>query len=123
MKVARFILKYLTFLLLTILLIDDYFPDAFPFLNISFSQWIVLAIIFAIFAFIDKKGSQKLELKERLFINVYLFGLIGILTLLGGDSSNALSYSNPVLWIILVIEVFGIRKEWKKKLKDENVDA
>lgn len=114
----RKILSVSVLVILTLLIIYDYFPQLIYFLHIPKSVLVgllLLTIIIGIFMnYLQKEVSSKSTLSWQVTTILYLLALISILTLLGGTSQVGISLSNPVLWIVLLISVFELVREYKK---------
>ena len=87
---------------LSLLLIDDYFPDTLAELGIP--TWILFVVI-ALMVVLSWATVKPRREKKRymiifpaLMVGVPLL-VMAILTALGGESQNSISLSSPVLWI------------------------
>lgn len=109
------VLGILSLVLLTILMIADFFPDHYLAINIQgYIFWILLAALVIFVSMIRIDG-----LKNTIFIFIYLIGLILLLTAFGG-SSNDFSPNQTGFWILIILVSFSIYSEWKKHRSKTN---
>jgi len=103
-------------LVLTILLINDYFSNVIFTFQVSDLQLIlILLTLFVVNNFMAANDSNKQKLKSELFLLIYLAALIILLTLLGGESNTFLAVDNFILTILFVFDLLRIRYQWKKE--------
>lgn len=102
---------------ITLLFVYDYFPnnplpDALP-------KGVLIALILGLFllSLIFKKyrntNNQEI-LKWQIFMTLYILFLMGVLTILGGQSSSGIAFDNGFLWVALFIALIEIYSQWKK---------
>ncbi|MFD1928413.1 hypothetical protein ACFSFY_10150 [Sporosarcina siberiensis] len=113
--------------LLTFLMIYDFFPKFISYIYIPKSMLlglILLTFLIGIFmSHFDKGDSSKVTLIWQVVSLAYLFALIMIFTLVGGVSQVGLSLTDPFLWIVFFISIFDIVKGYKKmKVSQLNSD-
>ena len=117
MKSKHLILMGLIVLPLTLLMVYDFFPNLNQILYIPKSVLIGLLLVILLVGFfinrIQKDDSSKSSFWWQVAITSYLLILLVVFTLFGGISQVGISLSSPVIWIILVISVFNILKEYK----------
>lgn len=101
---------------MTLLLIDDYFPEIVGFLNIP--KWLVVFVLLFIFItcgyFVRDTKEGKYALIWSIVFMVYCIFLMLLLTILGGTSQLGISLDNPVIWILIGIDIFEIIRRRKK---------
>ncbi len=109
-------------LVITILLINDYFSNViFPFQVSNLQLILLLLVLFVVNHFMADNDSNKQKLKSELFLLIYIAGLIVLLTLLGGESNTFLAVDNFILTILFVFDLLRIRFQWKKETKENEV--
>lgn len=109
-------------LVLTILLINDYFSNViFPFQVSDLQLILLLLALFVVNNFMAANDSNKLKLKSELFLLIYLAALLILLTLLGGESTTFLAVDNFILTILFVFDLLRIRFQWKKETEENEV--
>lgn len=109
-------------LVITILLINDYFSNViFPFQVSDLQLILLLLVLFVVNHFMADNDSNKQKLKSELFLLIYIAGLIVLLTLLGGESNTFLAVDNFILTILFVFDLLRIRFQWKKETKENEV--
>ncbi|WP_164669704.1 hypothetical protein [Virgibacillus doumboii] len=116
MIIKKFLLEIILLVLLTIMLIADYFPelptsDWFP---VSALLWLMLAMFLISFVVKDKAPDRLNKVKWRLSLLLYMIVLLALLTLLGGHSSVGISFDNSFLWIVIFAGLLEVYLEWKK---------
>ena len=62
----------------------------------------------------NKSVYEKAVLKWQVFIVSYILFLMGLFTVLGGESTSGISFSNGAFWIVLLLSIFEIFSQWKK---------
>lgn len=120
MKRKDWMVIALILLSITFLMIYDFFPMLNDFLYIPkiIVTGFMLLILFLSFL-VTRSQNQKSALIWQISSVSYLLVLIIVFSLFGGVSQVGISPSNPVFWIVLVISVIEIIREYKK-LKMEN---
>ena len=117
MKSKHLILMGLIVLPLTLLMVYDFFPNLNQILYIPKPVLIGLLLVILLVGFfinrIQKDDSSKSSFWWQVAITSYLLILLVVFTLFGGISQVGISLSSPVIWILLVISVFDILKEYK----------
>lgn len=109
-------------LVLTILLINDYFSNViFTFQVTDFQLILLILVLFLVNNFMANNDSNKQKLKSELFLLVYIAGLLVLLTLLGGESNTFLAVDNFILTILFVFDLLRIRFQWKKETEGNEV--
>lgn len=103
---------------LTLLMVYDFFPKLNGFLFLPKPMLIGLLLLIVSLGFFTKHFQKEKSAQSSFWWNVslvsYLLSLIVLFTLLGGNSQVGISLSNPVLWIVVALTVFEMRKEYKK---------
>lgn len=103
---------------LTLLLIYDFFPKLISYIYIPKSMLlglILLTFLIGIFmSHFHKSDSSRITLIWQVVSLAYVFALILIFTFVGGVSQVGLSLSDPFLWIVFLISIFDIVKGYKK---------
>ena len=67
------------------------------------------------FVFIKYRDvNNKDILKWQIFWVIYVLFLMGLLTILGGQSSSGIALDNVIVLIVLIISLFQIYSRWKK---------
>jgi L-asparagine transporter-like permease len=101
----------------TLLFVYDYFP------NILFAKailksiliWLTVGLLLFNLIFKRYRKPNKLEVfKRQLFSTFYILFLIGLFTILGGESSTGLSLNNVFFWIVFLLSSFEMFSQWKK---------
>ncbi len=117
MKSKHLILMGLIVLPLTLLMVYDFFPNLNQILYIPKPVLIGLLLVILLVGFfinrIQKDDSPRSSFWWQVAITSYLLILLVVFTLFGGISQVGISLSSPVIWILLVISVFDILKEYK----------
>ncbi|HSP22030.1 MAG TPA: hypothetical protein VLQ20_06805 [Planococcus sp. (in: firmicutes)] len=108
---------------MTYLLVQDYFPQL---MGYAMGKWIAVAVIAALFlsgGFTAKKRSdEKMQAIWMLGSTFYLLALLVLLPLLGGTSSMGISFSNPIIWLLLSItaaQIYFKMTKHKRGVGDE----
>ncbi|WP_323646841.1 hypothetical protein [Lysinibacillus xylanilyticus] len=106
----------------TLLFILDYFPNI-P-LGDSIPKGVLISLILGLFIFslIFKKYrdiNNKEILQWQIFSTIYILLIMGILTILGGQSSSGIAIDDGILWILLLISLFDIYSQYKKIKRTE----
>lgn len=116
-KKLSIVLEIIILLCLTLFLIFDYFPQA-PFTQFISPKkifWIIISIlVLSMIIFRKNSDDGNMSFKYSLILNGYFIFLIGLLTLLGGQSSTGISFSNYEFWIIFIIALVDIWGTYKK---------
>ncbi|QHS22028.1 hypothetical protein GWK91_03295 [Virgibacillus sp. MSP4-1] len=102
-------------LLLTILIVLDFFPQWAFAEGMGDTMFWVLLIAMAISIVISGRHQKGHHFKESLFIFIYLIGLILLLTALGGDSVRGFSPDQTGFWVIIFIGIIEVYAQWKRR--------
>lgn len=118
------VLSYEPFFLvcITILLIFDYFPEI-PLINIIplyAIKWIILTL-FLITILISHRNKEN-TLKWQIFIVSFILVLMGLLTVIGGNSASGISFGNKYLWVVLFITILDMLSQFKKYKHSSNMN-
>ncbi|MFC3038697.1 hypothetical protein ACFOGI_00330 [Virgibacillus xinjiangensis] len=111
------VINALLVVIITIFLVKDFFPE---WNGLAFiPSWTVLPIVLITYLMSNLPGSteedERDDGKMDIFLVLYLFVLIGVLAMLGGNSENGIT-SSFVFWIVVGISVFHIfRKQRTRK--------
>ncbi|MDQ0271740.1 hypothetical protein J2S17_003628 [Cytobacillus purgationiresistens] len=110
-------MDFIVILAFTLLFLYDYFPNTL--LANSIPKGVLVALILGLFLFslLFKKyrdTNNKEILKWEILSTIYILFLMGLFTILGGQSSSGISFDNGFLWIVLMISLFEIFSQWKK---------
>lgn len=108
-------------LLITVLLIIDYFPEL---INVELnSNFILVAFLLAIAVslIVNRKENDRVHLKITLqwqvLVIVYVLLLVSILSILGGSSDTVISLTNVFFWLAIAISVFDAYKTYTELKK------
>ncbi|MHC8516605.1 hypothetical protein [Sporosarcina sp. ITBMC105] len=103
---------------LTLLMAYDFFPKLNDFLFLPKPMLIGLLLLVVLLGFFTIHFQEVESAQSSFWWNVslvsYLLSLIVIFTLLGGNSQVGISLSSPVLWIVVALTVFEMKKEYEK---------
>ncbi|TDL88587.1 hypothetical protein E2R55_15480 [Vibrio vulnificus] len=103
-------------IILTLLLIHDFFPVFF--LSDIVSPEVLLGIMIGLFLSVlfkkDRHVDHGAKFKEQLFSTLYLLSLVVLLTALGGRSTIGISLKDVFLWIVLLLSCYHTFSYWKK---------
>ncbi|WP_066193485.1 MULTISPECIES: hypothetical protein [Gracilibacillus] len=101
--------------MLTLLLVYDYFPiQQLVVSKTTVSMLLLVCILISLFFQRYTKNDRQDGLKWQAFITIYILCLIGIFSLLGGESSVGISFHNGFFWIVLLISLAEMFFQWKK---------
>ncbi|MCA0993328.1 hypothetical protein [Pseudalkalibacillus hwajinpoensis] len=105
------ILDGFLFLFITLLLIYDYFPTFF--LKEVLPQYVIFLLLLGmLFINAINKNKQmspvKDTFKSQLFFLLYVFILMFVLDLAGGESTVGLSFENRIFWLVVFIAMAGL---------------
>ncbi|WP_098442666.1 hypothetical protein [Bacillus sp. es.036] len=121
MAILSRILDGVLFLFITLLLIYDYFPTFF--LNEVLPEHVIFLLFLGMF-FINvfNKNKQpfpeKDSFKSQLFVLLYVFMLMFVLNLAGGESTVGLSFENRIFWIVVFIALIQLVVQWKRMKRE-----
>ncbi|GKV55364.1 hypothetical protein NCCP2222_13110 [Sporosarcina sp. NCCP-2222] len=109
--------------LMTILLLFDFFPGISEIVLVPKPILVgsLLVVYCAGIFLLPFQKEQKFDVLWQAVFPLYLLILIVIFTLLGGNSQSGISFSNPILWVVLLISALDIRKSYKKGMADQSV--
>lgn len=97
-------------LIITLLLINDFFPVLF--LSDIVSPEVPLGALIGLFLSVlfkkDGHANHDARIKAQLFYTLYLLSLVGLLTALGGRSTIGISFNDVFLWIVLLLSCYHI---------------
>ncbi|MBN8435046.1 hypothetical protein [Priestia flexa] len=112
-------------LILTIILVFDYFPNPM-FTKIlpqaAFVLFVsVIGLLFILSIIIRIRSEEKVAegLIGQIILTVYIVVVMTILSLLGGESTSGVSFSNWIFWGVLSLSLFEIYSRWKKVKQKE----
>lgn len=97
----------------TLLLVNDFFPNFSSILNIPKPLFLGLLLAGFFALHFQKDNSKMFIFWWEVVLMFYLFSLIVSFNLLGGTSQVGLSLSNPVPWVLLVISLYKIKKDYR----------
>lgn len=106
-------------ILLTVLLIFDFFPNYlfFNYLNNGYFFWSLLIALAAVISFDSKRLEYKNTFHDFL-LPVFIVFLLLILTIVGGSSIHGLSATQGSFWIIVafcIIDIISLKNRKKTK--------
>lgn len=110
-------LNGLNVLCLTILIAYDYFPNVLQIVKVPKLVIIFLLIgLLLVSMLFERKISvdDKDAIKWQVFITTYILFLMGLFTVLGGESAIGMSFTNGFFWLVLLISLIKILTHWKK---------
>lgn len=122
-------MKYIAILIIfcfTILFIYDYFPNISLLVEVPKSVFCFLVIgLYIVSLLFNRKRSvdSKNVFKWQAFTIVYILFLMGLFTILGGESATGISFSNGYFWIVLLIALIEIFFQWKKVKSSQSVSS
>ena len=106
---------------LTLLLVDDYFPDALGSLGIP--VWPLYALLGVLIIVSTLTHNPELEkrfgLHASLLLTVYPMLVMVLLTILGGGSESGLSVTSPFLWVFWGIILWMGWRDHKKQMEQD----
>lgn len=109
-------------LLLSILLIYDFFPGLRNFIYIPtwlIGTLIVLILIISIWFPRFSENTPQESYRMQIFVVVYILSIIFLLMFLGGESVSGL-FNGFGIWVALLINIFEILKKRKDVIEGEN---
>jgi hypothetical protein len=107
---------------LTFLIIYDYFPYSplSEIIPINLNVWIILILYLIAILFNQGESSNNTEnITGQILYLIYLFSLLILLTILGGESASGIGLNNIGIWIALVLSIGEIYSR-KQKLSSIN---
>ncbi|SFD68041.1 hypothetical protein SAMN05216238_103125 [Lentibacillus persicus] len=109
-------LQMTSLLLLTILLISDFFPNnpIFGYINNDYIFWILLVAL-GILTSLERSTSHL----QQIFSLAYLILLLVVLTLLGGKSAHGFAVNQGAFWIIVLLFIIDMISNRKEKAAKE----
>lgn len=122
-------LKYIAILIVfcfTVLFAYDYFPSMTHMIEVPKTVLILLVLGLLLISMLFKRKKrvyEKAVLKWQVFIASYILFLMGLFTVLGGESTSGISFSNGVFWLVLLISIFEILSQWKKVKNSQSVSS
>ncbi len=81
----------------------------------------VIGLLFILSIIIRIRSEEKIAegLIGQLILTVYIVVVMTILSLLGGESTSGVSFSNWIFWGVLSLSLFEIYSRWKKVKQKE----
>jgi len=120
------LIEIATLFVISLLLAYDFFPALNSILYIPKALLILLFIGMVLFSFFIGQGKEKstkeIPTRQIVFL-VYTLALIIVFTAMGGTSQVGISLDSPALWIVVVISVIQIQRQWKKAAKQDRGDV
>ncbi|WP_166000555.1 hypothetical protein [Bacillus sp. Cs-700] len=121
MAILSRVLDGFLFLFITLLLIYDYFPTFF--LKEVFPQNVMFLLLIGmlfITAFNKNKHPtpEKESFRAQLLVLLYVFILMFVLNLAGGESTVGLSFENRIFWIVVIIALIQLGVQWKRMRRE-----
>jgi len=121
MAILSRVLDSLLFLFITLLLIYDYFPTFF--LNEVLPEHVIFLLLLSmlfinVFNKNKQPSSEKDSFKSQLFVLLYVFMLMFVLNLAGGESTVGLSFENRIFWIVVFIALVQLVVQWKRMKRE-----
>lgn len=102
----------------TLLMINDYFPNTL--MSFHIPKWLIISLMVIIFLtsnfFVKEEDNERHTLNWLIISTGYIVLLMLVLPVFGGNSSTGISFSNPIISILLVIVLFDIFAK-RRKLK------
>ncbi|PIC81912.1 hypothetical protein [Sporosarcina sp. P1] len=118
MKRRHTFLIVLLVLHITVLLAYDFFSNFNELFYIPKLLFIGLILLILLGGFFENRYLKNESLKYGYLFQIaftsYLLTVLIVFTLLGGVSQVGISLSSPVVWILLIITFYDIRKEYKE---------
>lgn len=118
-------MEIISMLLVTILLVNDYFP------SLSISQAIpkkvLLGLIIGMIIISNLFNRYKNSASSNIFKwgvwwLLYFIFLLGLLTVLGGKSRTDISFDNGFMWVVILLSVIELFSKYKKAKQNEAWD-
>ncbi|MFJ7734877.1 hypothetical protein ACIQ2D_00945 [Lysinibacillus sp. NPDC097287] len=120
MKFPR-VINYTVLAIFTFMVIIDFFP------SIAFADVISKKVISAMFIaliilqlVVTKGREDKLSLKQRLSLTIYIIGLWITLTLLGGHSQVGLSLNSPMFYFAMILLAYDLLRIYRQSKNKNN---
>jgi predicted CDP-diglyceride synthetase/phosphatidate cytidylyltransferase len=116
MKIKQYS-ELLFYIPLTLLLIADFFPDAYLSNGIVMKVNIGLLIALFVMSIILKQSRNVDDVEKingQIFALVYLLSWMALLTLLDGASQSGFGFDNVVVWFVVLISIAEIISKKKK---------
>ncbi|SET93685.1 hypothetical protein SAMN05421676_11181 [Salinibacillus kushneri] len=102
-------------LLLTLLMILDFFPQLVFAGYVKGALFWVLLVALAVSIIISGRNQKNHHFIESVLIFIYLIALILLLTGLGGESARGFSPDQSGFWVIIFIGIIEIYAQWKRR--------
>lgn len=113
----------LLLILMTILFLFDFFPGISEIISVP--KPILLGSLLIVYCagilLTPFQKEQKFDVLWQIIFPLYLLLLIIMFTILGGSSQSGISFSNTILWVVLLISALDIRKRYNKTRADQSV--
>ena len=122
-------MKYIAILIafcFTVLFAYDYFPSITHVIEVPKTVFIFLVLGLFLISMLFKRNKrvyEKAALRWQVFIASYILFLMGLFTVLGGESTSGISFSNGVFWLVLLISILEIFSQWKKIKNSQSVSS
>lgn len=121
MAIISRILDGFLFLFITLLLIYDYFPT-FVLKEVLPPYVIFLLLLGMLFINAINKNKQtppeKDAFKSQLLVLLYVFILMFVLNLAGGESTVGLSFESRIFWLVVFIAIVQLGFQWKRMKRE-----
>ncbi|MDX8046619.1 hypothetical protein SH601_11560 [Gracilibacillus sp. S3-1-1] len=117
------LLSPLIILVLTAMLVFDYFPALSDIVPIPIGVFIFIVIALIVINVIFNKNiehtyNEKKSLKSNLLLTGYFIVLMVVLTLLGGKSVTGISLDNGILWMLILFSVVNTILRWRRATRE-----
>lgn len=100
----------------TLLMINDYFPNML--MSFHIPKWLIISLMVIIFLisnfFVKEEDNERHTLNWLIISTGYIVLLMLVLSFLGGNSSTGITFSNPIIWVLLVIVLIDIFAKQRK---------
>lgn len=104
----------------TVLLAYDFFPELSSVVAIPNAIFILILLTLIIVSIIVGKAkgrTNKASLKWQLVTTLYIIFLVGLFTILGGESAVGISFTNRVFWVVFAVWLIDIIFRWRRENK------
>jgi cell division protein FtsW (lipid II flippase) len=114
MKIKLSAFGIISLVLLSILLISDFFPNnpIFSYINNGYVFWVLLVAL-ALFILLDSRYLAGKNNFQYIILPIYIVLLLVVLTLLNGESAHGFAANQSVFWIVALlctIDIISFRK-------------
>ena len=110
-------IAFIFYISLTLLMVNDYFPDSFLFnlIPIKLNIWIILSLyLLSIISKRFRRSKNTDNINGQILSIIYLFFVMLLLNALGGKSASGIGLGNIGVWITLGISVGEIFAQKRK---------